>query len=68
MAKPNPIPERPNIEQKVSQILDQGQITVSEHLELVNLFLCDALVTDQERFYLNRVFDELKLGHLTVQS
>jgi hypothetical protein len=67
MTKPTPISEKQNIEQKTNQILERGKITVSEHLELANLFLCDQLVTDQERFYLNRVFDELKLGHLSIQ-
>ena len=60
-------PNKPDIQLKINKILENGQLTVAENLELVNLLFSDDLITDQERFYINRVFDELKLGHLTIK-
>ena len=52
------------IEQTLQQILDGGNLTREEHLQLVNIFLSDVLVTNEERYQINRVFDELQMGHL----
>lgn len=54
--------------QTLQQILDRifniGQLSRSEHLQLVTTILSDYKVTDEERSQLNRVFDELQMGRL----
>ncbi|MBE9126616.1 MULTISPECIES: hypothetical protein [unclassified Coleofasciculus] len=54
----------PAIPQIVDQILNTGQLSRQEHLQLVTTILSDYNVTDEERSHINRVFDELQVGHL----
>jgi len=48
----------------VDRILNTGQLSRSEHLQLVRTILSDYKVTDEERSQINRVFDELQIGRL----
>ncbi|MBZ8180781.1 MAG: hypothetical protein SAL07_02015 [Oscillatoria sp. PMC 1051.18] len=50
--------------QIVERILETGKLSRQEHLQLVNIFLSDFLVSDEGRSQINRVFDELQAGRL----
>jgi len=52
------------LQQIVDRIFNIGQLSRSEHLQLVTTILSDYKVTDEERSQLNRVFDELQMGRL----
>jgi hypothetical protein len=52
------------LQQMVDRIFKIGQLSRSEHLQLVTTILSDYKVTDEERSQLNRVFDELQMGRL----
>lgn len=54
------------IKQVVERILNVGQLSRLEHLQLVTMFLCDYKVTDEERHQINRVFDELQIERLKL--
>lgn len=51
-------PSSPAIAQVVDRILDTGHLSRWEYLQLVTMMLSDYKVTDEERSYINRVFDE----------
>lgn len=55
-----------SIKQIVERIFNTGQLSRLEHLHLVTTFLSDYKVTEDERSYINRVFDELQIGHLKL--
>lgn len=50
----------------VDRILNTGQLSRQEHLQLVTIFLSDYKVTEEERSYINRVFDEIQTGRLKL--
>jgi hypothetical protein len=50
----------------VDRILMTGQLSRLEHLQLVNTFLSDYKVNDDERDQINRVFDDLQIGRLKI--
>lgn len=52
------------IAQVVDRILDTGHLSRWEYLQLVTTMLSDYKVTDEERSYINRVFDERQVGHV----
>lgn len=52
------------IAQIVDRILNTGQLSRPEYLQLVTTILSDYNVTDEERSQINRVFDELQAGKL----
>jgi hypothetical protein len=52
------------LQQIVDRIFNIGQLSRSEHLQLVTTILSDYKVTDEERSQINRVFDELQMGRL----
>lgn len=54
------------IKQFVERILNMGQLSRLEHLQLVTTFLSDYKVTDEERNQINRVFDDLQIGRLKL--
>jgi len=55
-----------NIEQSVNSILESGYLSRQEYLQLMNLFLSDFLVTDEQRSQMNRIFDELQRKRLQL--
>ncbi len=55
-----------SIKQIVERHFNTGQLSRLEHLHLVTTFLSDYKVTEDERSYINRVFDELQIGHLKL--
>ncbi len=55
-----------SIKQIVERIFNTGQLSRLEHLHLVTTFLSDYKVTEDERSHINRVFDELQIGHLKL--
>ncbi|MEQ8757905.1 hypothetical protein [Coleofasciculus sp. G1-WW12-02] len=57
-------PSSPAIAQIVDRILDTGQLSRLEYLQLVTTMLSDYKVTDEERSYINRVLDERQMGRL----
>lgn len=50
----------------VDRILNSGQLSRQEHLQLVTIFLSDYKVTEEERSYINRIFDEIQTGRLKL--
>lgn len=52
--------------QLVDRILNSGQLSRREYLQLVSTILSDYKVTDEERSQINRVFDEVQIGHLKL--
>lgn len=54
------------VKQIVERILNTGQLSRLEYLQLVTTFLSDYKVTDEERSQLNRVFDELQINRLNI--
>lgn len=56
------------IAQVVDRILDTGHLSRWEYLQLVTTMLSDYKVTDEERSYINRVFDERQMGRLQWSS
>jgi hypothetical protein len=48
----------------IERIITTRHLSRGEHLQLVTTILSDYKVTEVERSQLNRVFDELQLGHL----
>ncbi|MGC1395879.1 MAG: hypothetical protein WA828_16605 [Coleofasciculaceae cyanobacterium] len=54
------------IKQVVERILNVGQLSRLEHLQLVSTFLSDYKVTDEERYQINRVFDDLQIERLKL--
>ncbi|HAG80188.1 MAG TPA: hypothetical protein DCL61_03230 [Cyanobacteria bacterium UBA12227] len=52
----------------IDRILNIGQLSRLEHLQLVSTILSDYKVTDEERSQINRVFDELQIGRLKLVS
>ena len=57
-------PSSPAIAQLVDRILDTGQLSRWEYLQLVTTMLSDYKVNDEERSYINRVLDERQMGRL----
>ncbi|HEY9666963.1 MAG TPA: hypothetical protein V6C91_09170 [Coleofasciculaceae cyanobacterium] len=56
----------PTIQLIVDRVLKTGQLSRSEHLQLVTTFLSDYKVTDEERTQINRVLDDLLIGRLKL--
>ncbi|HEY9637400.1 MAG TPA: hypothetical protein V6D14_28630 [Coleofasciculaceae cyanobacterium] len=54
------------LRQTVDRILDIGQLSRLEYLQLVTTFLSDYKVTDEERNHINRIFDDIQAGHLKL--
>ena len=56
--------------QSIKPILDRifktGQLSRPEHLQLVNTFLSDYKSTDDDRYHINRIFDDLQAGRLKL--
>lgn len=50
----------------VDRVLKTGQLSRTEHLQLVTTFLSDYKVTDEERNQINRVLDDLQVGRLKL--
>ncbi len=50
----------------VDRILNIGQLSRLEYLQLVTTFLSDYKVTDEERNKINRIFDDLQTGRLKI--
>ncbi len=57
-------PSSPAIAPIVDRILDAGQLSRWEYLQLVTTMLSDYKVTEEERSYINRVLDERQMGRL----
>jgi hypothetical protein len=55
-----------SIKQTVDQIIASGQMTRQEHLQLASAILSDYKVTDEERRYINRIFDYIQMGRLKL--
>lgn len=50
----------------VDRILNTGQLSRQEHLQLVTIFLSDYKVTEEERSQINRIFDDLQTGRFKL--
>jgi hypothetical protein len=50
----------------VDRILNSGQLSRLEHLQLVTTILSDYRVTDEERHQINRVFDDIQTGRIKI--
>jgi hypothetical protein len=54
------------LKQIVDRILNSGQLSRLEHLQLVTTILSDYRVTDEERHQINRVFDDIQTGRIKI--
>jgi hypothetical protein len=54
------------LKQIVDRILNSGQLSRLEHLQLVTTILSDYRVTDEERHQLNRVFDDIQTDRIKI--
>jgi hypothetical protein len=54
------------IKQFVERIINLGQLNRLEYLQLVTTFLSDYKVTDEERYQINRIFDDIQIGRLKL--
>jgi methyl coenzyme M reductase alpha subunit len=50
----------------VERIIDSGQISRQEHLQLASAILSDYKITDEERRQINRIFDYIQIGRLKL--
>jgi len=50
----------------VDSILNAGQLSRLQHLQLVNTILSDYKVTDEQRSKINLIFDGLQTGSLKL--
>jgi hypothetical protein len=55
-----------SIKQIVDRILNIGQLSRAEHLQLVTTILSDYKVTDEERSQINRIFDDVQIARLKI--
>lgn len=55
-----------HIEQSVNSILESGYLSRQEYFQLMNLFLSDFSVNDEQRSQMNRIFDELQRKRLQL--
>lgn len=55
-----------SISQTVEKIVELGQITRQEHLQLTSAILCGYNITDEQRHQINRVFDSLQMGAVKI--
>jgi hypothetical protein len=54
------------VRQFVEQIVESGQITRQEHLDLTTMLLSEQQMTDEDRCRINRVFDYIQSGRLKL--
>ena len=54
------------LKQIVDRILNSGQLSRLDHLQLVTTMLSDYRVTDEERHQINRVFDDIQTGRIKI--
>jgi hypothetical protein len=54
------------IKPAVEQILEAGQMSRQDHLQLTSAILSDHQMTDDERRQINRVFDYVQIGRLKL--
>lgn len=54
--------------QLINQILTSGKLTYVQYLRLMSLLLSDTQITDLERHQINRIFDYVQNGRLTLIS
>ncbi|MBS0017866.1 MAG: hypothetical protein EA414_09290 [Arthrospira sp. PLM2.Bin9] len=52
--------------QLINQILTSGKLTYVQYLGLMSLILSDTQITDLERHQINRIFDYVQNGRLTL--
>ena len=55
-----------SINQTVDKIMELGQITRQEHLQLTSAILYGYHITDEQRHQINRVFDSLQMGSVKI--
>lgn len=55
-----------NITELINQILTSGKLTYFQYLRLMSVILSDSLITDLERNQINRIFDYVQNGRLTL--
>ena len=54
------------LKQIVDRILNSGQLSRLEHLQLVTTILSDYRVTDEERHQINRIFDDIQTDRIKI--
>lgn len=54
--------------QLINKILTSGKLTYVQYLRLMSLLLSDTQITDLERHQINRIFDYVQNGRLTLIS
>jgi len=54
------------IQQMVERVLRSRRITRKEYLQLVTTILADPDLTDEERRQINRIFDYIHIGQMSI--
>lgn len=57
-------PSHESISQRVERILAVGEVNRPEYFQLMSIFLSDFAVNRDDRYQLNRIFDELQMNRL----
>ncbi|CDM93655.1 hypothetical protein H4N54_17585 [Limnospira fusiformis KN01] len=52
--------------QLINQILTSGKLTYLQYLGLISIILSDTQINDLERHQINRIFDYVQNGRLTL--
>lgn len=55
-----------DIETMVNQMINRGQLSRQEYLQLTSAFLCDYNISDAERHQINRIFDNVQTGRVKL--
>ncbi len=61
---PRPISQ--SITNIVQRIIDVGEVSRHEHLQLASALLADTSITQEQRRQINKVFDYVKAGRLKL--
>ncbi|NJK37175.1 MAG: hypothetical protein HC835_08005 [Oscillatoriales cyanobacterium RM2_1_1] len=55
-----------SIGQQVDRIFSSSQLSRIEYLNLMSAILSDSQITDMERHQINRIFDHVQAGRITL--
>lgn len=66
MAKPSPNQPQIKVQELIERILESAEIRRPEQMELTTALLADKYVTEEQRREINRIFDQIQAGRITI--
>ncbi|GAB4301257.1 MAG: hypothetical protein Fur0025_41360 [Oscillatoriaceae cyanobacterium] len=66
MAKQSPNQPPIKVKELIERILESAEIRRPEHMELNTALLADKYVTEEQRREINRIFDQIQAGRITI--